>query len=117
MPPGEDLPDITPEWVGDGTLLRTSPEAMLRWLMDPGQDETLRRARRLLLNFRQTTFEEGVWWIETGTAPEPGSPAGTSAWAAGGNGQILAVLHLPPGKGKADGLARFRSIMMVAKGK
>jgi hypothetical protein len=117
MPPGEDLPDIEPPWIGQGDLLRTTPEAMLRWLIDPAQDETVRNVRRLLLTFKQYNYKDAVWWIHTGTAPEPGVPAATSAWAVGGNGQITAVLHLPKGKSKADGLARFRTIMMVAPDK
>jgi hypothetical protein len=113
MPPGEDLPAIEPPWVGVGDLLRASPESMLRWLIDPAQDETTRMARRLLLSFKQYNYQKSVWWIETGTAPVPGDPAGTSAWAAGSNGRITAVLRLPAGKGKADVLARFRTIMLV----
>jgi hypothetical protein len=117
MPPGEGLPRLDPAWVGDGDLLRTSPEAMLRWLVDPAQDETVRLCRRLLLNFRQTTFQDQVWWIKTGTAPVPSDPGSTSAWAAGSNGSVTAVLHLPRGKGKEDGLQRFRTLMGVPAGK
>ena len=36
---GEALPPITLDWVGRGELLCTSPEAMLRWLQDPHQEE------------------------------------------------------------------------------
>ena len=117
MPPGEELPDLTPEWIGEGELLRTSAEGMLAWLMDPAQDATVRMARRLLLSFRESNLKEQVWWITSGTAPVAAAPAASSAWAVGGNGQILAVLHLPPGRSKADGLARFRAIMMVPAGK
>lgn len=113
MPPGEELPPIEPPWVGNGELLRTSPEAMVRWLMDPAQDETLRMLKRLSLSFRQYNFKTDVWWMETGTAPMPANPKSSLAWAAGGNGKILAVLRLPEGKGKADALARFRAVMMV----
>jgi hypothetical protein len=116
MPPGENLPDIDPPWVGNGDLLRASPETMLLWLMDPAQDETLRMARRLLLSFKDYNYKQNVWWIETGAAPASAEAGGASAWAAGGNGKIIAVLHLPAGKGKADSLARFRAIMMVPAG-
>jgi len=116
MPPGDGIPEITPAWVGDGDLLRTSPEAMLRWLIDPDQDQTVRMARRLLLSFKQNNYKPGTWWIKTGTAPVPSDPGATSAWAAGSNGQATAVLHLPRGKGKADGLARFRAILMIPPG-
>jgi len=113
MPPGEGIPPITPDWVGDGDLLRTSPAAFLAWMLDPAQDEMLRRTRRLLLNFRDFNFKDNVWWIKSGTAPVPSDPGATSAWAAGSNGLVTAVLHLPRGGGKAEGLARFRAIMMV----
>jgi hypothetical protein len=113
MPPGEGIPDIDPAWIGDGDLLRTSPEAFLNWLLDPAQDPTLRQTRRLLLSFVSQTFKQNMWWIKSGTAPVPSEPGATSAWAAGSNGVITAVLHLPRGRGKADGLARFRAIMMV----
>lgn len=113
MPPGEGLPPLGPAWVGDGELLRTSPEAMARWLADPAQDQTVHITRRLLSGFLQTLSPADSWWIKTGTAPVPGEPGVTSAWAAGGNGQVLAVLHLPRGKGKADGLARFRAVLQL----
>jgi len=113
LPPGNELPPMGPAWVGDGDLLRTSPVDMLRWLMDPAQDETVRRTRRLLLSFNQANYKEGMWWVETGTAPVIGSRDGRSAWAAGGNGQILAVLHLAQGMGKIDAMNRFRAIMRV----
>jgi hypothetical protein len=54
-----------------------------------------------------------MWWVETGTAPVVGSRDGRSAWAVGGNGQVLAVLHLAQGMGKLDALNRFRAIMRV----
>ena len=117
MPPGEGLPDITPAWVGDGDLLRTSPEAMLRWLMDPAQDQTVRMARRLLLSFKQIQLQARHVGGSRPAPPRcPRTRGATSAWAAGSNGQITAVLHLPRGKGKADGLARFRAILMIPPG-
>jgi hypothetical protein len=113
LPPGDGLPSLGPEWVGDGELLRTSPEAMVRWLADPAQDQAVHVTRRLLSSFFQTLSPADSWWIKTGTAPVPGEPGATSAWAAGGNGQVLAVLHLPRGKGKQDGLERFRAVLQV----
>ena len=110
MPPGEDLPDLDMAWVGPGELLRASPESLLRWLTDPAQDETLRMIRRLLLSFNQYNYKQDAWWVLAGSCPEPG---GASAWALGTNGQILAVLHLPPGKGRAEARARFMAVLMV----
>jgi hypothetical protein len=72
--------------------------------------------KRLLLSNRKNSDKPGVWWINTGTAPVPGDPGSTSAWAAGSNGSITAVLHLPRGRGKADGLDRFRAVMMIPPG-
>jgi hypothetical protein len=108
---GDTLPEVTPEWVGDGTLLRTTPEDMLKWLMDADQAELMARCRRLLLNFFVESFVDEAWWMKTGTAPVPSDPGATSAWVVGSNGSVTAVLHLPRGRGKAEGLNRFREIM------
>ena len=111
LPAGENIPEMTPAWIGDGDLLRTSPEAMVRWLKDPSQELLLDRARRLLLGAFTSTFRTDVWWMKTGTAPVPSDPGTTSAWVAGSDGHTLAVLHLPRGRGKGEGLARFRALM------
>ncbi|HWQ10585.1 MAG TPA: hypothetical protein VN436_15800 [Holophaga sp.] len=112
LPAGDLLPEITPPWVGDGDLLRTSPEAMLQWLQDPVQESMLSQVRRLLLGSFMNEFKGGGgWWMKTGTAPVPGDPAATSAWVVGSDGGTIAVLHLPQGRGKAEGLARFRAVM------
>ena len=111
LPPGETIPEMTPAWIGDGELLRTSPEDMLQWLLDPAQEPVLRLARRLLLGPLTGHFKDDAWWMKTGTAPIPSDPAATSAWVVGSNGQTLAVLHLPQGRGKAEGLARFKVVM------
>jgi hypothetical protein len=116
MPPGEGIPAIEPPWIGDGDLLRASPATMLTWLQDPAQEAAVRMTKRLLLSNRKNSDKPGVWWINTGTAPVPGDPGSTSAWAAGSNGSITAVLHLPRGRGKADGLDRFRAVMMIPPG-
>lgn len=115
MPPGDTIPAFTPEWVGDGELLQTSPEAMLQWLLDPAQEPLLGRAKRLLLGFLKGNFKEDAWWMKTGTASVPADPDAVSAWVAGSNGQFIAVLHLPRGKGKAEGLARFRALMGISE--
>lgn len=108
LPPGDTLPPLTPAWVGDGDLLRTSPEAMLQWLMDPTQTSMISTCRRYLA---VRIGKDESWWVKTGTAPVVGEPGATSAWVAGGNGQIMAVLHLPRGKGKVEGLERFQQVM------
>ena len=104
---------MTPEWVGDGTLLRISPEAMLQWLLDPNQELLLRQCRRLLLSNYAEQFKDNAWWMKTGTAPVISDPGSTSAWVVGSNGRVIAVLHLPQGRGKAEGLARFQALMGV----
>ncbi|WP_243300833.1 hypothetical protein [Geothrix oryzisoli] len=114
MPPGEGLPPLTPAWVGDGDLLRTSPEAFLRWLMEPDQAEVVTFGKRYLagywVEFMDLFGKEG-WWFKTGTGPVPGEPAATSAWVAGGRGSALVVLHLPRGRGKHEGMVRIREIL------
>jgi hypothetical protein len=113
LPPGEGLPPLTSAWVGDGELLRTSPEAFLRWLMEPEQAQVVTFGKRFLagnwVEVKDLLGKEG-WWFKTGTGPVPGEPA-TSAWVAGGRGPVIVVLHLPRGRGKQEGMARIREIL------
>lgn len=112
LPPGDLIPEMTPAWIGDGELLRTTPEAMLQWLLDPVQESVLNLTRRLFQGSFLDEFKGGGgWWMKTGTAPVPGDPAATSAWVVGSDGGTIAVLHLPQGRGKAEGLIRFRAVM------
>jgi hypothetical protein len=114
LQPGDGLPPLTPAWVGDGDLLRTSPEAFLRWLMEPDRSEVIMYGKRYLAGFwteMKDLFGLEGWWFKTGTAPVPGEPTATSAWVAGGRGPVLVVLHLPRGRGKQEGLARVREIL------
>jgi len=113
LKPGDGLPAFGPEWIGDGDLLRTSPEAMLKWMLDPHQEEAMGSYRRHLLGFLGTMVRNTSWWAKTGTAPVPGAPGETSAWVAGSNGSVTCVLRLPRGKGRSDGLARFRTLMKI----
>ncbi|MBP1773812.1 MAG: hypothetical protein H6P99_2975 [Holophagaceae bacterium] len=114
LPPGDALPPLTPAWVGDGDLLRTSPEAFLRWLMEPDKAEVVTFGKRFLagtwVEFN-ALFGKEQWWFKTGTAPVPGDPTATSAWVAGGKGEAIVVLHLPRGRGKQEGLVRIREIL------
>lgn len=114
MPQGEGPLVLDQAWVGDGHLLRTSPKAMLLWLMDPVNagvsDEAMRYLRPVAGLFSSSGTD---WWMKTGTAPVPGDPSATSAWVAGSNGRQFAVLHLPRGRGKAEGLARFKALMGI----
>jgi len=114
LPPGEALPPLTAAWVGDGDLLRTSPEAFLRWLMEPDKEEVAMFGKRFLAGSMvafNDLFGNEKWWFKTGTAPVPGDPTATSAWVAGGIGSTLVVLHLPRGRGKQEGLVRLREIL------
>ena len=114
LPPGNSLPSLSAAWVGNGDLLRTSPEAFLRWLLEPENAEVVTFGKRYLAGywaeFRDLFGQEG-WWFKTGTAPVPGDPAATSAWALAGRGQALVVLHLPRGRGKPEGVTRLREIL------
>jgi hypothetical protein len=113
LPAGEDVPLLDGAWMGEGELLRASPESLLAWLMDPSQDEVVRRTRRLLLSFVGEVVKPGGWWILAGPGAVTGQPGATCGWAAGSNGSLLAVLRLPKGTGKAEALARFKAIMRV----
>jgi hypothetical protein len=109
---GQDIPELTPAWFGEGDMLRTSPEALLRWLIDPAQEEVVRLYRRLLLSFYDETFKENVWWFDVAA---PGPPGATQGWAVGGNGVVVAVLRLPPGSTKDQARARFLTVMVGKK--
>jgi len=107
--PEAPLPMLGPAWVGDGDLLQTSPEAFLRWLLAPAQAQLLAQARRLLI---PSHVPERRWWMKTGTAPTR-HRGSTCAWVAGSDGTRTAVLHLPTGRGKAEGLARFHQLLGI----
>ncbi len=106
LPRGEELPEITPAWVGDGDLLRTSPEAFARWLLDLDQDQLLEFLRRSLM--ANPLAMEG-WWFAAchGT----GESASLCTWAVASDGRGLAVLRLPKGRPKAEAIARLKALM------
>ena len=113
---GDTLPVLGPEWIGDGDLLRTTPLNMARWLADPDQEPLLSLCKRLMGGVFDGWITKGSeWWFKTGTAPILGDPSGTSAWVAGSNGERSVVLHLPKGRGKAEGLARMKEILLLPK--
>jgi hypothetical protein len=113
MPARDVLPPLTAAWVGDGDLLRTSPEAFLRWLMEPEQAQVLSFGRRFMAGFwsdvKDLIGKEG-WWFKTATATVPGDPATTCAWVAGGRGEAIVVLYMPRGTAP-EGLARLRELL------
>ena len=114
LPPDGTLPPFSLAWVGEGDLLRTSPEAFLRWLMEPDKEEVVTFGKRYLAGFWveiKDLFGKEGWWFKTGTAPIPGVPGSTSAWVAGGKGPVLVVLHVPQGTGEQEGLHRIREIL------
>jgi len=99
------LPPLGPDWVGDGPGLQTSPEAFLQWLTAPAQAGLRDQLARLL-------GQDSGAWLKTGTAPVPGRPGVTAAWVAGWTGTTYGVLRLPEGRGKVEGLARWRALLM-----
>lgn len=114
LPVGEALPPLTPAWVGEGTLLRTSPEGLLRWLMDPGQGQVVSLASRMLAGYWVEVKDflgMESWWFKTATVPVPGDPMATSAWVVAGRGPALVVLHLSRGRGDKEGMARIQEIL------
>lgn len=114
MPRTNALPPMGPAWVGDGDLLRTSPEAFLQWLMEPEQSGVLTFGRRFLsgtwVDFKNLMGKED-WWFKTATVAVAGEPAATSAWVVGGRGEALAVLHLSRGRGPQEGMVRMGEIL------
>jgi hypothetical protein len=115
LPSGDSLPPLTAAWVGDGDLLRTSPDAFLRWLMEPEQAQVVTFGKRFLagswVEVKELLAAKEGWWFKTGTAPVLGDPGATSAWVAGGRGEAIVVLHLPRGRGKQEGMVRIREIL------
>ncbi len=120
---GDTLPTLGPEWIGDGDLLRTTPQAMAKWLADSDQEPLRIHCKRLLGGTFDGWITKGAdWWFKTGTAPVTGDPGATSAWVAGSKegshgetGDTIVVLHLPRGRGKAEGLARMKEILQLPK--
>ena len=119
LKPGETLPALGPEWIGDGDLLRTTPLAMAKWLADPEQEPLLPLCKRLMGGIFDGWITKGSdWWFKTGTVPvlsASNDPSGTSAWVAGSNGEGSVVLHLPKGRGKTECLARMKGILLLPK--
>jgi hypothetical protein len=111
MPPGMELPELSAAWVGQGELLRTSPEAFARWLVEPAREDLRDRAKRNLNHF----FSDSTWWFQAGTAPVLGNPSMESAWVAGSDGTRVFVLSLPPGKSRLEALARLKAILGLPK--
>jgi hypothetical protein len=106
---GEGLPALDAAWLGEGDLLRITPERLLAWLNDPQQARLLSLCRRTLgsraFHFKDLTNTEDWWFFA-------GEPKGASGlWVVGGNGSVLAVLHQPAGRTAAEGLARFQALM------
>lgn len=113
---GDTLPLLGPEWIGEGNLLRTTPMNMAKWLADPDQEQLLSLCKRLIGGaFDGWIIKGPTWWFKTGSAPALGESGVTSAWVVGSNGERTVVLHLPMGKGNADGLARMKEILLLPK--
>ena len=105
LPPGDKLPELGPAWIGDGDLLRASPGAFAAWLGGPEQ-----AGLRALCARELQDDQRAGWWIKSGTGPVVADPGATEAWAAGGDGARVFVIHLDRGHGKVEGLAAFRAM-------
>ena len=112
LPLSDGLPVLDGSWVGDGVLLRTSPAALIAWLVDPAQEQLLRDMRRLLINPVKESYVASAWWILAASAQVPMQPGVYCSWAVGSNDHGVAVLRLPPGKTRADALVRFQALLM-----
>ncbi len=113
---GDTLPPLGPEWIGEGDLLRATPETLARWLADPDQEPLRSQCARLLGGAFDGWITKGSdWWFKVGTAAVPGEPGMTSAWVAGCKGDTAVVLQFPKGRGKAEGLARMKVILQLPK--
>lgn len=99
------------EWLGQGQDLQTHPAHFLAWFIAPQQEELTNRCRKLLLGFfGSLAREQGWWYFPTEVrARESGQIEGT--WVLGTNGQISALLRLPKGKNREEGLSRFKTVL------
>lgn len=116
MPVGQALPEPTPAWVGRGDLLRTSPAAMVAWLMDPERSEVVDYCHRYLSGFFSELGDlvgKESWWFKPTQAAAPGQADANSAWVAGGHGSTLAVMFLPRAASRKEAQARFREVMGI----
>lgn len=114
LPVEQGLPVLTTAWVGDGELLRTSPEAFLRWLLQPENAEVAGFGRRTLAGYWvdvNVLLGRENWWFKTTLARVPGDPAGTRAWVAGGRGSTLVVFRAAQGTSRIEALARLRVLL------
>jgi hypothetical protein len=113
LPSGDGLPPFTLAWVGEGDLLKTSPEAFLQWLMAPDQGQVVVFGTRFLAGawseIKELMGKDG-WWFKTALAPVSGDPVG-SVWVVGGRGSALVVYHLNRGRNEKEGLARVRELL------
>lgn len=103
--PGDRLPELTRAWIGDGDLLRASPETFTAWLAAPEEAGV-----RALCAKHLTDAVRPDWWIKSGTGPVTSDPGATEAWSAGGDGTRVFTVHLERGHGKVEGLAAFRAL-------
>ena len=114
LPAGQGLPALTAPWVGDGDLLRTSPEAFVRWLVQPENAEVAAFGRRTLAGYWvevNVLLGKENWWFKTALARVPGEPAGTRAWVVGGRGSTLVVFRASLATSRIEALARLRALL------
>jgi hypothetical protein len=116
LKPGETLPVLGPEWIGDGDLLQTTPLAMAKWLADVEQEPVYNLCKRLLSGaFDGWITKSADWWFKTGASSGPVDSSATFTWVVGSNGERSVVLHLPKGRGKMEALARMKEILLLPK--
>lgn len=109
LPKGEDLPAFGPDWVGEGDLLRASPDVLARWLADPEQEPAESLFRRYGSGFFEGDVGDYQGWTYVGRA---GNPAVT--WVTGGRRGRVAVLRMPGALKREEALGRFRELVRAA---
>ena len=108
-------PSARPGWA-TGSCCAPVPKAMLTWLLDPAQDETVRHCKRLLTSFKHYNYAENAWWIKAAYAPEGAEPrsAPPGPWAATARSRRAAAA---PGRvAGPTPCSRFRAILPGAQG-
>jgi hypothetical protein len=112
FPKGDKLPAFDLAWVGEGDLLRSSPEQMAAWLVDPAQDGHWGFFKRYGSGFFEGEVGDFKGWVYLGRA-EAGGQAWT--WVAGGQSGHVAVLRMPGTLDRAAALKRFREAVTQAQ--
>lgn len=108
LPKDGPLPEFTPEWMGRGNLLQSSPEAFMAWLADSSSQGVLTQCREFLTGFFTVTFDTRKWWFKPGVCSQ-------GTWVLAGDGKSQALLFIPMPETSKDAVQRMKEVLGLAK--